>query len=494
MDIFLSTIPVFVLILLLGVFRVTSYLSSLIALVICLVLAVLYFHFPLQDFFQSMAFGSIKAFGLIIFIIIMAIFGYNILLYTKYMKVLESQISSISKNKIIQVLLITFGFGGLLESLAGFGTSVAIPMAILIGIGYKPMVAAMVSLIANSANTAFGSIGLVIVTLSQETGISEKALGLTIVWQLLALMIVTIFMVTMIINHKAIWQNIILAISLGIVSFVSQYFSALFLSVEVPGIISCIFVLLTLMVIAKVFYKKESFKVHYKNKHILKAWSIYIIIVGLIIVTSPFKITLKYFLENLAHNQFEFMIGGRLAVFEIWWFTYTPFLLLLGGLIGGLIQGARLKTLSIILGKTCLQMKKTVLTTLFLVIFATIMDFSGMIQILANALASSTQHYFSFIAPFIGCIGTFLTGSNAASNILFAKLQYSVAHNLHLDTTWITSANTAGATVGKIISPQSISVATSTCKLDGQEGKILKSVILYALICLLLLSLIIFLF
>lgn len=494
MDILFATIPILTLVILLGIFRITGYVSSFVALLVCLILAVLYFHFPLQDFFQSVVYGSLKAFGLIILIVIMAIYGYNVLLHTQYMKVLEAQIASISQDKTIQVLLITFGFGGLLESLAGFGTSVAIPMAILIGLGYKPIVAAMVSLIANSAITAFGSIGLVVMTLSQETGISDHILGLTIVWQLLVLMIVTIFMVAMIINPKEIWKNIALSICLGIISFASQYCSTLFLSVELPGIISCICILLALIVIAKYFYKQETTKIPYSKKDILKAWSIYIIIVGLIIITSPFKLTLKYFLEGLAHNQFEFMIAGRQAVFEIWWFTSVPFLLFAGSLIGGFIQGARVKTLGIVLGKTCMQMRKTVFTILFLVIFATIMDFSGMIQILANVLAESTQHYFAFIAPCIGCVGTFLTGSNAASNILFGKLQYSVAHNLHLDTTWISSANTSGATVGKIISPQSISVATSTCNMDGQEGKILRSVIVYAMICLLILSIIIYVF
>ena len=140
-------------------FKMSGDKSSVISLVVTMLIAFFGFHFPVNDLLSSFLYGALKAVSPILIIILMAIFSYNVLLKTEKMEIIKQQFSSISTDKSIQVLLLTWGFGGLLEAMAGFGTAVAIPAAILVSLGFKPVFSATVSLIANSVATAFGAIG-----------------------------------------------------------------------------------------------------------------------------------------------------------------------------------------------------------------------------------------------------------------------------------------------------------------------------------------------
>jgi len=164
-------------------------------------------------------------------------------------------------------------------------------------------------------------------------------------------------------------------------------------------------------------------------------------------------------------------------------------LLFLGTFIGGLIQGARVKEIFQVLWKTLKQLKKTIITVSALIAMSSLMDEAGMIFQIGVALVAVTGAFYPLFAPLIGCIGTFLTGSDTSSNILFGKLQANVAHQLTSqgvtgnagDPSWLAAANAAGATGGKIISPQSIAVATSACNQQGKEGEIMKKALPFAI-------------
>ena len=184
MDVLLALLPILTLIVLMGVFKVPGDRSSLITLIVTIVIAVWYFGQPLQQTGLSFFYGALKALVPILLIILMAIYSYNVLLHTGKIEVLKAQFSSISSNKCIQVLLITWGFGGLLEGMAGFGTAVAIPAAILISLGFKPVFSALVSLIANSVPTAFGAVGVPVIVLAQETSLDVMKVAPAVVAQL----------------------------------------------------------------------------------------------------------------------------------------------------------------------------------------------------------------------------------------------------------------------------------------------------------------------
>jgi len=175
-SIFLAATPVLLLVILLGFLKLTGDKSAVITLLLTILIAI--FVFGLSPYNTGMAFlyGVVKAIFPILIIILMAIFSYNVLVATKHMEVIKDQFSSISSDKSIQVLLLAWGFGGLLEGMAGFGTAVAIPAAILISLGFKPLFSAVVCLVANSVPTAFGAIGTPVKALAVEAGIEDMHL------------------------------------------------------------------------------------------------------------------------------------------------------------------------------------------------------------------------------------------------------------------------------------------------------------------------------
>ena len=218
----------------------------------------------------------------------------------------------------------------------------------------------------------------------------------------------------------------------------------------------------------------------HSTKEILQAWAVYALIMLLILLTSPL-LPLKDILAPVAETSIGFNIGGETRTWSVQWLVQGGLLLFIGSFAGGLLQGGKAGGLLRLLWKSTVQLKKTFITVICLVGFSSIMETSGMINTLAVALATATGALYPLFAPAIGAIGTFLTGSDTSANILFGKLQAGVAEHIGADPVWISASNTAGATGGKIISPQSIAIATSACGQQGQEGRILKAALLYAL-------------
>ena len=188
MTLILAVIPVLLLIILMAFFKMSGDKSSIISLIVTMLIALFGFAFSVDNLFYSFLYGALKAVSPILIIILMAIFSYNVLLKTEKMEIIKQQFASISTDKSIQVLLLTWGFGGLLEAMAGFGTAVAIPAAILISLGFKPIFSATVSLIANSVATAFGAIGTPVLVLAKETNLDVLHLSTNVVLQLSVLM------------------------------------------------------------------------------------------------------------------------------------------------------------------------------------------------------------------------------------------------------------------------------------------------------------------
>lgn len=498
MSLILAIIPVLLLIVLMAFFKMSGDKSSVISLIVTMFIALLGFHFSLGNLFYSFLYGALKAVSPILIIILMAIFSYNVLLKTKKMDVIKQQFSSISTDKSIQVLLLTWGFGGLLEAMAGFGTAVAIPAAILISLGFKPVFSAVVSLIANSVATAFGAIGTPVLVLAKETNLDVLHLSTNVVLQLSVLMFLIPFVLLFLTDHKvkSLPKNIILALLVGGVSFIGQYVAARYMGAESPAIIGSIASIIVIVAFGKLTASKEE-KEHKSNltlKEILNAWSIYLLILFLIILTSPLFPGLRTTLENNWVTRISLPINDSLMNYTISWLTHAGVLLFIGTFVGGLIQGASVKDLFIVLWNTVKQLKKTFVTVICLVGLSTIMDASGMITVIATALAVATGSLYPLFAPIIGCLGTFITGSDTSSNILFGKLQSTVAGQINVSPDWLAAANTVGATGGKIISPQSIAIATSAGSEQGKEGEILKAAIPYALAYVVIAGIMVFIF
>ena len=295
---------------------------------------------------------------------------------------------------------------------------------------------------------------------------------------------------------KSLPKNIFLALLVGGVSLASQYVAAKYMGAESPAIIGSILSIIVIVIYGKLTASKEekARKSHLKTKDILNAWSIYLLILFLIILTSPLFPGLRHTLENNWITRISLPINASTVNYTISWLTHAGVLLFIGTFIGGLIQGAKVKDLFIVLWNTVKQLKKTFITVICLVGLSTIMDSSGMIAVIATALATATGSLYPLFAPVIGCLGTFITGSDTSSNILFGKLQANVAGQIHVSPDWLSAANTVGATGGKIISPQSIAIATSAGNQQGKEGEILKAAIPYALVYVAIAGIVVYIF
>ena len=323
-------------------------------------------------------------------------------------------------------------------------------------------------------------------------------LSTNVVLQLLVLMFLIPLVLLFLTDSKikSLPKNIFLALLVGSVSLISQYLAAKYMGAESPAIIGSILSIIVIVLYGKLTASKEekARKSHLKVKDIMNAWSIYLLILFLIILTSPLFPGLRHTLENNWVTRISLPINSSTANYTISWLTHAGVLLFIGTFVGGLIQGAKVKELFAVLWNTVKQLKKTFITVICLVGLSTIMDTSGMIAVIATALATATGSLYPLFAPVIGCLGTFITGSDTSSNILFGKLQASVAGQIHVSPDWLSAANTVGATGGKIISPQSIAIATSAGNQQGKEGEILKAAIPYALVYVAITGLIVYIF
>ena len=499
LNIFLAVTPVVLLIVLLGFLKISGDKSAFITLIATVLIASFGFDFSLESIGLSVVYGTLKAIFPIILIIIAAIYSYNVLVFTKKMDVLKYQFSNISKDKTVQVLLLTWGFGGLLEGMAGFGTAVAIPAAILIGLGYKPLFSALVSLLSNSVPTAFGAVGVPVKAIAIEIGYENlTGLGVDVVFQLIPLMIIIPFIIVTLTDSslKSLPKNILLSLVVGCVSIAVQYFSVLYIGIETPAILGSIASIIVIVIWGKITAIKDpNVSPEAKtNSEIINAWSVYGLILFFIIVTSPLFGVLRTFFQSISATPITLTIEGIEKTIKIFWLTDGGILIFLGTFLGGLLQGATIKDLFSVLWKSIIQLKKTYITVISLIILSTVMDFSGMIPVLGLAIAAATGAFYPLFAPAIGCLGAFLTGSDTSSNILFGKLQANVAHQIGGEPSWFAAANTVGATGGKIISPQSIAIATSACGQQGEEGTIMKKALPYALFYIIVAGLMVYFF
>lgn len=443
----------------------------------------------------SLVEGVLKAVFPILIIILMAIYSYNILVESKQIENIKAQFTSISDDKGIIVLVLVWGFGGLLEGMAGFGTAVAIPAAILIGLGFKPMFSALVSLIANTVATAFGAVGVPVTTLCNEVAPGGAAsfeqiceTGSLAVLEMSPLFFLLPFTILMLTDHKAWLKNILLSLWTGAISLGVQYLCARYLGSETPAILGSIAAILAIIVYAKLFMRNHPKSESRTESHRLsfgetfRAWSVYFFILAFILLSGALCPPINNFLKTHLVSEVHLPVIG--STFKFGWISNAGLMLFLGATIGGLVQGLSIRKLMAILARTTVNLKNTTITIVCLISLASVMSYSGMISAIATGLVAITGSFYPFFAPLIGAIGTFVTGSDTSSSILFAKLQANVAGQLGFDptqTNWLVAGNTTGATGGKMISPQSIAIATASIGMDGQDGAILRKALPYAI-------------
>ncbi|MDV3428195.1 MAG: L-lactate permease, partial [Bacillota bacterium] len=252
---------------------------------------------------------------------------------------------------------------------------------------------------------------------------------------------------------------------------------------ELPAILGSVICMAVTIGVAKVFYKntasKDSEKIPVKKA--VLAWLPFILVFVFVILSSALFPPINKALSSIK-TSVQIYSGKGAAPYVFSWVSTPGTLIIIATFIGGLIQGAKFGEIAGVLGNTFKQMYKSAITIVAIVALAKVMGYSGMIKSISAVLVVITGGYYPLIAPIIGALGTFVTGSDTSANVLFGGLQVEVARSLHLNEFWLAAANTGGATAGKMISPQSIAVATAATGLVGSEGKILNSTLKFCIV------------
>ena len=492
----LAMLPIIWLIIALSGLKMAGHVACPIALIITAVEALFLWKQKIIDVLTGGLEGFAMAIWPICLVIVAAVFTYNLVVHTKNMELIKKMLTSVSKDKRILVLIISWGFGGFMEGMAGFGTAVAIPAGILCGLGFDPIFAAMVCLVANTTPVAFGSIGIPTVTAANVTGFSPHMTASYVVLQLAIMVIlVPFFLVFITGKHEGAkglgdYKEILFITLMSGVSFlIPQYLTAKFIGAELPAVIGSVCSMAVTIILAKVMLKGKSskFDVEIEEKEdersltvkdALVAWSPFILVLVFLLLTSTLVPAIHDPLSAIKSNV-PIYTGEGAAPYTFTWVATPGVLILIAAFIGGIIQKCPIGEIFGVLGKTIVQMLKTIITIMAVLATAKIMGYSGMTQSIADFIVRVTGSFYPLVAPLIGSIGTFVTGSSTSSSVLFSKLQASTGAELNINQIWLVAANTVGSTAGKIISPQSIAVATAATATVGKESEILTKVIKY---------------
>ena len=491
----IAMIPVLWLIVSLGVLKMPAHKTCSFTVILTLAIAIICWRMKFIDGITATVEGMAIALWPILLVIVAALFTYNLAVETKTMDVIKKMLSSITTDKRIQVLILAWGFGGFLEAVAGYGTAVAIPTSILASLGFNPLFAAVICLLANTVPTAFGALGIPVTTLATVTGLEVVHLSYVTSIQLAGFIVLIPFLLVILTEKsiKALKGVVGITLVSGITFAVPQIFIAKYLGADLPALVASICSMACTILMAKAMNKE---KVETKEDKIglkegVLAWLPYILLCGLILIASPLVPSINSLVAKASSN-IHIYTGDATSTTAFSWINTPGMMILIATFIAGLIQKLKFTYMLDVLKRTIIQLKTSFITIMSIVAISKIMSHSGMTSSISFGLCAITGSFYPLIAPLLGAIGTFVTGSDTSANILFGALQTEAAKSLSIDPYWIAAANTAGATAGKMISPQSIAIATSATGLIGSEGKILSTTVKYCLGYVIILGLIVY--
>jgi lactate permease len=508
---FVAIVPILVIFFALIIKKMKGYLASLLAIAFAIVIAIIVYGMPVKMALLSATNGAMYGLFPICWIVISAIFLFNITVESGQFEIIKHYMASVTSDRRLQALLIAFSFGSFLEGTAGFGAPVAITAAMLYGLGFKPLYAAGICLIANTAPVAFGSIGIPITVASQVTSIPEMAisqmLGRTL--PILSIML-PFYMIILMSGYKKTIEIFPAILVCGGSYAFFQWFSANYLGPALPDVIAGIGSILSLIIFLKFWKPKNTWRfpdesaptlnaeIKYSTGQIIKAWSPFIILTIMIIAwgMQPIKGVFNAIGQVLfefpgLHNVISDNNGNLIPhIFKFNYLSAAGTAILLSALISIPLLGLKFKDAIRIFIQTLKQLKFPIITIASILGFASIVNDSGMTITMAKALAN-TGFLFPFFAPILGWLGVFITGSDTSSNALFGKLQATTANSIGVDPVLTVAANAVGGGIGKMISPQSIAIAAAAGSLVGRESELFRFTVKHSFIMLILMCFIV---
>jgi lactate permease len=515
-----GAIPLVTLFVLLGGLKVRAWLAGVISLGVALAVAIVLFDMPAGQALLAGTEGAAFGFFPILWIVINAIWVYNLTVESGHFDVLRRSFEKVSADQRIQAIIIAFCFGALLEALAGFGTPVAITVVMLMALGFEPLKAAAVALIANTAPVAFGALATPITTLATVTsGASDDprldvdTLGAMVGRQTpLLAVVVPLILVAVVDGSRGLRRTWLPALVCGVAFGAAQFAAANYISVPLADIIAALVAAASVVLLLQVWSPSEELRSDPREvpgspsgagvavqappqadtrSDVIKAYAPYAVIIAIFSITNITAVK-----EALAKepwtNLFDWPgldvlnpAGEPVATttFTLNWLPAAGTLMVLAGIITAAIlrvsPGAAVRAY----GRTYVGLRSAILTVMAVLALAYVMNLSGQTSSLAAWLAGAGGA-FALLSPILGWIGVAVTGSDTSSNALFGALQVETASQAGLDPVLMAAANSSGGVLGKMVSPQNLAIAAAAVGMAGREGDIFRKVLLWSIVLL----------
>ena len=447
--------------------------------------------------------GFAMALWPIVIVIIAAVFTYNLTVHTGAMETIKGMLCSVSADKRILTLLIGWCFGGFLEGMAGFGTAVAIPASMLMALGISPVTAILSCLIANGVPTMFGSIGIPTTTLASITGIDAGALATVQAIQVFPFVIACPILMVMLVGGgpKALKGALPAALVAGFSFAIPLVASAHFIGADLPDVVASV-CSLALTFAYSLTHHEGKIPAEYRLEitspnssesvaEKIRAWSPFALIFVVLLLTSKLFPFINVPLSAIK-STVNIYAGDPTATLTFSWVNTPGVLIFICGIVGGFIQHCPLREMFGVLIATIKQMSKTIITMLGVLACAKIMGYSGMIASIATFFVTALGGAYPLVAPFLGALGTFVTGSGTSSEVLFGNVQLHAAQSIGVNETWLVASNSLGVSAGKMLSPQNIAIGCAACGLTGKDGEILGKIAPYAFAFVIVMSVLVF--
>lgn len=496
-----AALPLVVLLGAMAFLRIPAHFAALAGLTTALVLVVTLNHMPVRLALTAGVYGAGYGLFPVCWIILPVIFLYRLTIKADLFDGLRQSLTSVTADSRLQLLLIAFALGALLEGASGFGTPVAVCGAILIGLGFSPLQAAGLALIADTAPVAFGSLGIPVMTLSAVTGLDQLALAKMVAILLVPFcVLIPFWLIWAYAGFRAMVEVWPAALVAGLTFSLSQLVVAFWMGPALVDIIAALLTLVVLVLFLRVWKPKQTMSagkseqtVQGKSVSAFRAWMPWgVLSVVLFCWGIP---QFSHLLDT--HTTVSFHVAGldrvvfrvppvvpaatsEPAVYKLNWLTATGTASLIGALLAGVLMKLGWRQMLAAFGETLVSIRFTVLTISAMMALGFITRYAGLDATIGLAFARAGALY-PFFGTLIGWLGTASTGSDTSSNVLFGSLQRLTAQQIHVSPVLMCSANTTGGVMAKMVAAPSIVVASTATASYGQEGRILRYVFAHSL-------------
>ncbi len=507
-----AVLPLATVLVLLGAVRMRAHHAALIGLLVALVVGIAAYGMPIVQAVSGALQGA--AFGLwpIMWIVVNALWIYRLTVRTGHFDVLRRSFGRVSDDPRIQALIIAFCFGALMEALAGFGAPVAISAVMLVAVGFHPVKAAVVALVANTAPVAFGAMGTPVVTLAQVTGLPLQQVSSIVGRQtpLLAL-VVPLLLVIIVDGKRGLKDTWLPALVCGVAFGLVQFLASNFVSPQLADIGAALAGAAALVALPQTRRPvSEAVRISIgtggtateeappedSRNDVVKAYLPYalIIVIFSLAVLPPIKklldkATWKFHWPglNVAGPNGKPVSGNT---FSLPFLNTGGTLVLLAGLITAVILAVSARGTVQEWLATVKELRFAILTVCSVLALAYVMNLSGQTTTIGTFIAAAGAGL-AFLSPVLGWFGVAVSGSDTSANALFGALQVTAANKTGLAADLLAAANSSGGVLGKMVSPQNLTIACVAANLPGEEGKLLRKVLPWSLGLLLVMCLIV---